>query len=172
MVSVTLLRRGSLAWELHMHILTSTLQLWACAKTRTLGKCDACHHSTIENYYQSRKSEGSFKQNTILIFILHLTNQTYSKVVQRWAQIQLIFFLIFPQKWYGDALKWLAVLPLGWALLLIHFCQDEQILNVNVVQQNILPHSRRARQLTYLHVLTCVAGTARRPGSQAFLVIW
>lgn len=96
-----------------MHILTSTLQLWACAKTRTLGKCNACHHSTIENYYQSRKSEGSFKQNTILIFILHLTNQTYSKVVQRWAQIQLIFFFNIPSKMIWRCLEMASSLTSG-----------------------------------------------------------
>lgn len=46
--------------------------------------------------------------------------------------------------------------PPGWAF----------ILNVNMVQQNMLPHDRRARRPSYLHVLTCVTGTARGPGSQ------
>lgn len=53
--------------------------------------------------------------------------------------------------------------------LLIYFHPSEQILNVNTVQKNILPHSREAQWLTHMHVLTCVTGTAQRAGSQGFV---
>lgn len=46
--------------------------------------------------------------------------------------------------------------PPGWAF----------ILNMNVIQQNMLPRDRRAGRLSYLHALTCVTGTAGGPGSQ------
>lgn len=83
-------------------------------KTQTLGKCDACTQSTTvkyyfkknnekknlrkqEKYYQSGKSKGPFIWNSMLIFILHQTNQTYGKLGPK-TGTNPFYFLIFPQK--------------------------------------------------------------------------
>lgn len=77
-----------------------------------------------EKYYQSGKSKGPFIWNSMLIFILYQTNQTYGKLGPK-TGTNPFYFLIFPQKWRGCACKWSAVLPLGQALLPTHFHQGE-----------------------------------------------